>query len=316
MVDVAARVKFSDPRVTAKGEERASVALQALETLWFNTGTLCNITCAHCYIESSPKNDRLGYLSVEDVCAYLDEIERDGLGTEEIGFTGGEPFMNPDIFEMLDDSLARGFRVTVLTNAMRPMQRAKSKLLQLNQELRKALILRVSLDHYTAARHDEERGSHAFRSALEGLVWATQNGFQATVAGRTVWGESRRPDSAARNAATRLGSSRQSTYRSRAPQGSRSVSCARVSYTTASSSRSQSMACRSGPRHACVHPGSPPVWQPQSCRQRSMPCGQLHDVSGTISTSSLTGTRARKAAGPHKVTSASSRRRRLADHRV
>jgi MoaA/NifB/PqqE/SkfB family radical SAM enzyme len=45
--------KFEDPFPTATGERRAQVALKALETLWFNTGTLCNLTCQHCYIESS-----------------------------------------------------------------------------------------------------------------------------------------------------------------------------------------------------------------------------------------------------------------------
>lgn len=67
---------------------------------------------------------------------------------------------------------------------------SKSKLLRLNAKFGDAFVLRISLDHYTAARHDEERGPHAFRSALEGLVWAAQNGFRTTVAGRTVWGES------------------------------------------------------------------------------------------------------------------------------
>src|SRR5262249_7076071 len=41
--------KSHDPRRTAKGEPRASVALTRLETLWFNPGTLCNITCRNCY---------------------------------------------------------------------------------------------------------------------------------------------------------------------------------------------------------------------------------------------------------------------------
>jgi sulfatase maturation enzyme AslB (radical SAM superfamily) len=86
--------KFKDALVTAKGEERAHVALRSLETLWFNTGTLCNLTCQNCYIESSPRNDRLAYLSAAEVTDYLDEIERDGHRTKLIGFTGGEPFMN------------------------------------------------------------------------------------------------------------------------------------------------------------------------------------------------------------------------------
>src|SRR5262249_53016274 len=137
-----AKRKFADPRVTATGEPRAEVSLARLRTLWFNTGTLCNIACRNCYIESSPKNDRLVYLDCAEVAAYLDEIARDGWDTEEIGFTGGEPFMNPHLFAMLEDCLARGFRVLVLTNAMRPMQRFKAKLLDLNKRLGERLTIR------------------------------------------------------------------------------------------------------------------------------------------------------------------------------
>lgn len=45
------RTKFADPHLTASGAPRARVPLVALETLWFNTGTLCNLACATCYIE-------------------------------------------------------------------------------------------------------------------------------------------------------------------------------------------------------------------------------------------------------------------------
>src|SRR6266508_5058976 len=150
--------KFRDPYVTAGGQPRASVALRQLKTLWFNTGTLCNITCHHCYIESSPRNNRLVYLKRVEVAAYLDEIARDGWGTQEIGFTGGEPFMNPEFLGMLEHCLARGFRVLVLTNAMRPMQRRKEKLIHLNERLGDKLVMRVSLDHFLPQRHEEERG--------------------------------------------------------------------------------------------------------------------------------------------------------------
>src|SRR3954452_24960300 len=137
------REKFSDPELTASGEARAKVALKRLRTLWFNTGTLCNITCANCYIESSPRNDRLAYLSRAELVTFLDEIARDKLPTEEIGFTGGEPFMNPEIIALLETSLARGFRVLVLTNAMRPMQRLAAPLVDLNRRFGKALTVRV-----------------------------------------------------------------------------------------------------------------------------------------------------------------------------
>src|SRR5580692_6568780 len=101
--------KFQDPFLTVKGERRAHVALKSLDTLWFNTGTLCNLTCQNCYIESSPRNDRLSYLSAAEVAGYLDEIAAQRLGTQLIGFTGGEPFMNRDLIAMLEDALARGF---------------------------------------------------------------------------------------------------------------------------------------------------------------------------------------------------------------
>ena len=132
--------KFSDPDWTATRERRATVALDRLDTLWINTGTLCNITCQNCYIESSPSNDRLVYISAAEAAAYFDEIEAGGLGTREIGFTGGEPFMNPQLLAMVEDALRRGFEVLVLSNAMQPMQRPKVKrgLLDAQQALRRA----------------------------------------------------------------------------------------------------------------------------------------------------------------------------------
>ena len=71
--------KFTDPNVTANGEQRAVVALTQLRTLWFNTGSLCNIACQNCYMESTPKNDSLAYLSVRDVEKFLEESRVENL---------------------------------------------------------------------------------------------------------------------------------------------------------------------------------------------------------------------------------------------
>jgi uncharacterized Fe-S cluster-containing radical SAM superfamily protein len=181
--------KFRDPRLTAKGERRATVALKRLRTLWFNTGTLCNLTCRNCYIESSPKNDSLVYLSAAEVSDYLNEIERDGLGTEEIGFTGGEPFMNSDFPAMLEDALRRGYRVLVLTNAMRPMMKMAALLLALKERYQRRLVVRVSLDHYSRSLHELERGPQSWGPVFAGLKWLVENGFVVHVAGRRFSGE-------------------------------------------------------------------------------------------------------------------------------
>jgi Radical SAM superfamily len=186
--------KFRDPFVTAKGEERAQVALKVLDTLWFNTGTLCNLTCQNCYIESSPKNDRLAYLSATEVGRYLDEIGALGLKTRLIGFTGGEPFMNRDLMTMLDDVLSRGLDAIVLTNAMKPMHHKRRSLLALRErygaELARRLTLRVSLDHYGAAVHELERGRKSWTPTIDGLKWLVVNGFTVNIASRYLSGES------------------------------------------------------------------------------------------------------------------------------
>jgi uncharacterized Fe-S cluster-containing radical SAM superfamily protein len=180
--------KFRDPRITAKGEARAHVALGALETLWINTGTLCNITCANCYIESSPRNDALSYISAAEVAAFLNEAETSRLPLQEVGFTGGEPFMNPDFLVMLEDALKRGFKALVLTNAMKPMMNHAKGLLALHQRYGAQLTIRVSLDHPDPAIHDAERGAGSFDRTLEGLRFLASHGFRLHIAGRAAFG--------------------------------------------------------------------------------------------------------------------------------
>ncbi|MEO0679521.1 MAG: radical SAM protein [Pseudomonadota bacterium] len=186
-----APVKFQDPDVTATGEPRASVPLSAATTLWFNTGTLCNIECLRCYIESSPSNDRLVYLTRAEVEDFLGQIVERGWPVREIGFTGGEPFLNPQMIGMAEAALAAGHEALILTNAMKPMMRPRVQagLLDLRARFGGRLTLRISLDHFAAEKHDEERGPGGFDATLTGMRWLRDNGFAMSVAGRTLWGE-------------------------------------------------------------------------------------------------------------------------------
>lgn len=183
--------KFIDPTTTAKGETRATVALSNPQTLWFNTGTLCNIECVNCYIASSPTNDALVYITSDEVVEYLDQLETRNWGVKEIAFTGGEPFMNPQMIEITEQSLARGYDVLILTNAMRPMMRKSMQagLLRLNAAYPGKLTLRISVDHYRADLHDAERGVGAFEKTLTGMGWLRDNGFRMAVAGRSVFAD-------------------------------------------------------------------------------------------------------------------------------
>lgn len=183
--------KFSNPYRTAKWETRAWVKYQKTETLWFNTGTLCNIECLNCYIESSPTNDRLVYLTVGDVIPYLDELEAAGEHGIEIGFTGAEPFLAPDMVSIIEAVVSRGHSALILTNAMKPMmrKRVQADLKALQEKYNSHMRFRVSLDHYSEELHNAERGRGSFASATLGLSWLAAEGFKLDLAGRTVWGE-------------------------------------------------------------------------------------------------------------------------------
>ena len=178
--------KFKDPKITADGSDRAFVEAEKIKTLWFNTGTLCNIECKNCYIESSPKNDRLVYLTFDEVKNFIDEAIEKNLGTQEIGFTGGEPFMNKDIIKMIEYSLSKGLKTLVLSNAMKPMLNRVEEIKKVNH---KNLTIRVSIDHYEKSKHEEIRGKNTYDIMMKGLKWLDENDFNYALATRLLWNE-------------------------------------------------------------------------------------------------------------------------------
>src|SRR5213593_3628136 len=90
------------------------VGIDHLDHLWFQVaGTLCNLTCQHCFISCSPHNRNFGFLDLATVRRYLDESV--ALGVKEYYFTGGEPFLNRDMVPILKLTLQYG-PATVLTN--------------------------------------------------------------------------------------------------------------------------------------------------------------------------------------------------------
>ena len=178
--------KFKNPKFTADGSDRAFVEAEKIKTLWFNTGTLCNIECKNCYIESSPKNDRLVYLTFDEVKNFIDEAIEKNLGTQEIGFTGGEPFMNKDIIKMIEYSLSKGLKTLVLSNAMKPMLNRVEEIKKVNH---KNLTIRVSIDHYEKSKHEEIRGKNTYDIMMKGLKWLDENDFSYALATRLLWNE-------------------------------------------------------------------------------------------------------------------------------
>ena len=142
------------------------VSLKALDTLWFQVGgTLCNLACTHCFVSCSPTNHTHEFMTLEQVRRYLDEAAR--LGVREYYFTGGEPFLNPEMEAILAATLAVG-PATVLTNGLLLSPARCARLKALADATDYSLDFRVSLDGYDAASNDPIRGAGTFDRILAG----------------------------------------------------------------------------------------------------------------------------------------------------
>ena len=178
--------KFTNPVRTADGALRARVEFQTLETLWINTGTICNLECDGCYIESSPKNDRLAWVDQADVENVLTQLSQIDAAKPLIGFTGGEPFANPHFLAVLAPVLEQGYSTLILTNATTPLWIKRHKLSAMADRYSEQITFRVSLDHYHQTEHDQIRGKGSFAKAQRGLTWLVEQGYTVSIAGRSL----------------------------------------------------------------------------------------------------------------------------------
>jgi sulfatase maturation enzyme AslB (radical SAM superfamily) len=171
----------SEPSGASVGAAAAAprVALRALETLGFQVaGTVCNLACAHCFVSCSPTNHTHGFLSLDIVREHLADAER--LGVKEFCFTGGEPFLNPEMESILAAALAIG-PATVLTNGLLLDRERCKRLRQLSEASRYSLDLRIALDGWDAATNDPIRGTGTFERILAGIRQAHRGGLNPVV---------------------------------------------------------------------------------------------------------------------------------------
>jgi MoaA/NifB/PqqE/SkfB family radical SAM enzyme len=151
----------------------------ALDTLWFQVaGTLCNLQCTHCFISSSPTNHAFEMMSLADVRRYLGEAE--ALGVKEYYFTGGEPLLNRDIFEIIEAALALG-PVSVLTNGVLIRAETAERLRALSDGSPYSLDLRISIDGWDAVTNDPIRGAGTFDRILAGIRHLAAAGLNPVV---------------------------------------------------------------------------------------------------------------------------------------
>lgn len=139
--------------------------------LWIYTNYDCNLSCSYCVAESSPRAPRRA-IGLATVQRLVDEAV--DLGFCELFFTGGEPFILDEIYEMLAYASARA-RTTVLTNAMLFNGRRLDRLRAIAND---NLTVQVSLDGGRAEHHDAYRGRGTWAKTVAGIETLQANGFK------------------------------------------------------------------------------------------------------------------------------------------
>ena len=161
--------------------------LESLDELWFQIGgTLCNLSCNHCFISCHPGNDNFGFMDLETIRRYLQESQ--ALGVKEYYFTGGEPFLNRDMLQVLEETLAIG-PATVLTNGTVFTPSSIKALRAISEQSLYSLELRVSIDGYSPQTNDPIRGEGTFEKALEGVRMLVEAGFLPIITMAQTWPE-------------------------------------------------------------------------------------------------------------------------------
>ncbi len=143
--------------------------------LWIYTNFDCNLACDYCCARSSPQAERNG-LGLDRVRRLAAEAV--DAGVSELILTGGEPFLLPDIDEVVHACTVH-LPTTLLTNGMLFRGRRLEALRQMD---RARLALQISLDSATADLHDLHRGNGSWAKAVSGIRIARAEGFRVRVA--------------------------------------------------------------------------------------------------------------------------------------
>ncbi len=143
--------------------------------LWMYTNFDCNLACDYCCARSSPQAPRraLGIDRTRRLAAEAVEA-----GVTELLLTGGEPFLLPDIDDLVAECTA-ALPTTLLTNGMLFRGRRLESLRRMD---RTRLALQISLDSATPDLHDQHRGRGSWSRAVAGIHTAQAEGFRVRVA--------------------------------------------------------------------------------------------------------------------------------------
>ncbi len=156
-----------------------------LDTLWIQVGgTLCNLQCTHCFISCGPQNHTHRMMKLSQVRHLLKESRL--LGVKDYYITGGEVFMNPEIFEILEAILQHG-PLDVLTNGTLITSEKAAQLRKIQGRSPHPLQFRVSMESFEEKTNDKIRGKGSFNRAVKGIRNLGYAGFSPILTVTRSW---------------------------------------------------------------------------------------------------------------------------------
>ena len=182
-------VDINPTNYEVKASNFPEVPLVKLDTLWLQVGgTLCNLQCTHCFISCGPQNHTHEMMTLKDVQQRL--LESKTLGVKDYYITGGEVFMNPEIFEILATILEYG-PLDVLTNGTLITSEKAARLKKIQNNSSHKLQFRVSMESFDEKLNDRTRGENSFSKATEGITNLNSFGFSPILTVTRNWDEAK-----------------------------------------------------------------------------------------------------------------------------
>ena len=154
---------LSAPSALKPGEPfavAASAASRRPIVVWHLTRR-CNLACEHCYAEAGP-GPYPDELNTAEARALMDDLA--GYKVPAVLFSGGEPLMRPDVFELAEHAGARGLRIVLSTNGTLITRDLAARL-----KAARFSYIGVSLDGLREVHDRMRRKSGAFDLAMRGM---------------------------------------------------------------------------------------------------------------------------------------------------
>jgi len=120
--------------------------------VFWNITNRCNLSCTHCYSRSDPSAPVSGELSTTEALAFIDDLARAKIPL--VIFTGGEPLVREDIWDLARHCRERGIHTALSTNGTLIDDRMAAKIRESG-----IAYAGISLDGASAATHDRFRNS-------------------------------------------------------------------------------------------------------------------------------------------------------------